>query len=266
LKYQRIILGVIMDYEFRRKRIDTISEGKKLEELENVAKYFNYTEFSWRDFNKISNISASAIKVHFGSWKKALAALKQHLQRKGLDLSPRPFAPQRIYSDEDLFIEMERIWQNVGQRPSRTEWERSNPKISITAYKKRFGSWTRACEKFIEYKIGGEIFSQDFILPDRAENQKETKFRGKDNSQEKTRDVSLRLRLDVLTRDNFRCVFCGKSPATNVGTRLHIDHIIPFSKGGKSTFENLQTLCAECNLGKSNRDIDREFHKKERET
>ena len=226
-----------------------------MEELENAARYFNYTEFSWRDFNKISNISASAIKVHFGSWKKALAALKLHLQQKGLDLSPRPYAPQRIYSDEDLFNEMERIWQKIGQRPSRTEWERSNPKISITAYKKRFHSWTRACEKFIEYKIGGEIFSQDFIIPENMENLKERKIKEIDYAQGKTRDISLRLRLDVLTRDNFRCVFCGKSPATNIGTRLHIDHIIPFSKGGNSTFENLQTLCEECNLGKSNRNI-----------
>lgn len=254
-----------MDYEFRRKRTDTISEDKKLEELENVARYFNYTEFSWRDFNKISNISASAIKVHFGSWKKALTALKLHLQRKGLDLSPRPFAPQRIYSNEDLFNEMERIWQIVGQRPSRVEWERSNPKISITAYKKRFGSWTNACEKFIEYKIGGEIFSHDFILPERPEILKEVKNNGKKYSQEKIRDVSLRLRLAVLTRDNFRCVYCGKSPATNRGTRLHIDHIIPFSKGGTSTLENLQTLCEECNLGKSNQDINREFTENERD-
>jgi len=59
------------------------------------------------------------------------------------------------------------------------------------------------------------------------------------------------LRLKVLNRDNFKCVFCGKSPATDFGTKLHIDHIIPFSKGGTSTLDNLQTLCEDCNLGKS---------------
>ena len=51
------------------------------------------------------------------------------------------------------------------------------------------------------------------------------------------------------------CIFCGKSPATDFGTKLHIDHVVPFSKGGKSILENLQTLCEECNLGKSNRNI-----------
>jgi hypothetical protein len=122
-----------MDYNFQRKRMDTIPEDRKLEAPEQAAKLFNYIEFSWRDFNKISTISASAIKVHFGSWKKALAALKKHLQQKGLYLSPRPYAPQRIYSDKDLFDGMGRIWQKVGQRPSRNEWEISWPKISIGA-------------------------------------------------------------------------------------------------------------------------------------
>lgn len=108
-----------MDFNFQRKRMDTIPEERKLEALEKAAEHFNYIEFSWRNFNKVSTISASAIKTHFGSWKKALAALKKHLQQKGLDLSPRPHAPQRIYSDKNLFEEMGRIWHKIGQRPSR---------------------------------------------------------------------------------------------------------------------------------------------------
>lgn len=244
-----------MDFDFQRKRMDTIPEERKLEALEKAAEHFNYIEFSWRDFNKVAPISASAIKTHFGSWKKALAALKKHLQQKGLDLSPRPYAPQRIYSDKDLFEEMGRIWQKVGQRPSKNEWDLSEPKISITAYKKRFGSWTNACQKFIEFKMGGEIASDSFV----RFNGKDTlvsEKRGKaEYSKENSRNVSLSLRLKVLSRDNFRCVFCGKSPATDFGTKLHIDHIVPFSKGGKSTLENLQTLCEECNLGKSDSQI-----------
>jgi hypothetical protein len=244
-----------MDFNFQRKRMDTIPEERKLESLEQAAKHFNYIEFSWREFDQISTISASAIKVHFGSWKKALAALKIHLRQKGLDLSPRPYAPQRKYSDKDLFDELDRIWQKVGQRPSRNEWETSEPKISIGAYKKRFGSWTSACQKFIEFKMGGEISSDNFIRFNSNEvliNEKSGKV---EYSKEKSRNVSLSLRLKVLNRDNFKCVFCGKSPATNFGTKLHIDHVIPFSKGGKSTFENLQTLCEECNLGKSDSEI-----------
>lgn len=47
------------------------------------------------------------------------------------------------------------------------------------------------------------------------------------------RDVNLRLRFKVMQRDNFKCCICGKSPATNPDIELHIDHIVPWSKGEK---------------------------------
>lgn len=59
------------------------------------------------------------------------------------------------------------------------------------------------------------------------------------------------IRYEVLKRDNFRCKLCGMSAED--GVKLHVDHIIPVSKGGKSTMNNLQTLCERCNLGKSNK-------------
>lgn len=58
------------------------------------------------------------------------------------------------------------------------------------------------------------------------------------------------LRHEVFKRDNYRCLECG---ATNKNTRLHVDHIIPVSQGGSDEFDNLQTLCEECNLAKGNR-------------
>jgi len=56
-----------------------------------------------------------------------------------------------------------------------------------------------------------------------------------------------------MKRDDFKCVKCGRNPATDPGIKLEIDHIIPYSKPkGETVIENLQTLCKECNLGKSN--------------
>jgi len=63
--------------------------------------------------------------------------------------------------------------------------------------------------------------------------------------------VSDSLRYDILQRDNFSCVLCGAS--ARQGVQLHLDHIIPISKGGKSVPENLRTLCERCNIGKSNK-------------
>ena len=59
------------------------------------------------------------------------------------------------------------------------------------------------------------------------------------------------MRYDVLRRDGFRCVLCGTS--SKDGAVLHVDHIIPVSKGGKTVMNNLRTLCEKCNIGKSNK-------------
>lgn len=66
-----------------------------------------------------------------------------------------------------------------------------------------------------------------------------------------SRKISDKLRYQVLKRDNFKCCACGASPAKDPSVELHIDHIIPWSKGGETTIDNLQTLCSKCNLGKS---------------
>lgn len=51
----------------------------------------------------------------------------------------------------------------------------------------------------------------------------------------------------VYKRDGGRCVYCGSTQ------NLQLDHIIPFSKGGATTLENMQLLCQKCNIEKSNK-------------
>lgn len=59
-------------------------------------------------------------------------------------------------------------------------------------------------------------------------------------------------RFHVFDRDDYRCRACGRTPDRD-GVILHVDHILPRSKGGTDDEGNLQTLCSECNLGKGNR-------------
>ena len=66
-----------------------------------------------------------------------------------------------------------------------------------------------------------------------------------------SRNVSDKLRYQVLKRDHFRCCICGASPAKDPTVELHVDHIVPWSKGGETVLDNLQALCSRCNLGKS---------------
>lgn len=59
------------------------------------------------------------------------------------------------------------------------------------------------------------------------------------------------IRYNVLKRDNYSCQICGATAKD--GAKLHVDHIIPVSKGEKTVMNNLQTLCERCNIGKSNK-------------
>lgn len=71
----------------------------------------------------------------------------------------------------------------------------------------------------------------------------------------KERSIAAGLRFDVLTRDKFRCTYCG---AKGDGVELHADHFVPVSRGGKSTMENLRTACSDCNAGKAAKMLDLE--------
>ncbi len=54
-------------------------------------------------------------------------------------------------------------------------------------------------------------------------------------------------RFNVFLRDRFTCQYCGSKDD------LTLDHVLPRSKGGRTTWENVVTACAPCNLRKSDR-------------
>lgn len=60
--------------------------------------------------------------------------------------------------------------------------------------------------------------------------------------------VTPKIRYQVMQRDSFRCVLCGR--AAEDTSELRVDHIKPVSRGGLSTMDNLRTLCFACNAGK----------------
>lgn len=69
------------------------------------------------------------------------------------------------------------------------------------------------------------------------------------NSKEQRKLMTAELREKIARRDDYTCQICGKYMPDGVG--LHIDHIIPIKKGGKTVPSNLQVLCSKCNGKKS---------------
>jgi HNH endonuclease len=82
-----------------------------------------------------------------------------------------------------------------------------------------------------------------------AEGATETKTGRSVGSRYIPRDVMLK----VVRRDGQMCQLCAKNVLDN---ELHLDHVIPVSRGGTSTVENLRVLCAECNLKKKSDSLD----------
>lgn len=57
-------------------------------------------------------------------------------------------------------------------------------------------------------------------------------------------------RRNLMKRDRYTCQYCSKK------TDLTIDHVLPRSRGGKDSWENLVTACNKCNVQKGNRTPD----------
>lgn len=215
-------------FELQRAKNAPVSDEELITDLKRVAKETNKKTISSPLYKKLGKYDARTIDRRFGSWKQALV-------QAGLDIDNSN--EQR--TDEELFENILVLWQHYGRQPTRRELSVAPSKISQTPYNRRFSSWMKALESFVEYANNSDVQS-----PTLQEQNQPTRKTG--------RDPSLRLRFKVLQRDNFTCQNCGASPAKTLGVELHIDHIKPWSKGGETVFDNLQTLCSNCNLGKSN--------------
>ncbi len=71
------------------------------------------------------------------------------------------------------------------------------------------------------------------------------------------RNISLKLRAEVLDRNGFTCQMCGLTPGdidpvTRRKVRLHLGHIKDKNLGGKDELSNLRALCSTCNQGAKN--------------
>lgn len=205
-----------------------VSDEDLLQDMLNVAKQLNKETITTEEYNKFGKYSSSTITRRFGSWFKCLEKANLKPSRSPLNISK-----------DDLFENIEHLWQHYGRQPKYHEVTKPLSAYSVGTYEKRFGTYYNALKAFIEY-IDGEISEQHIKNSNITEN---------------PRNINYRLRFKFMQRDGFKCRICGRSPATDSSVILHIDHIIPCAKGGKATMDNLQTLCSKCNLGKSDLDL-----------
>ena len=67
------------------------------------------------------------------------------------------------------------------------------------------------------------------------------------------KSIGKKKRFRVLSRSEFRCVYCGAGAPEK---RIEVDHVVPVSKGGDDHESNLVAACLDCNVGKSDDLVD----------
>jgi hypothetical protein len=214
-------------------------------DLKRVAQQLGNDAITHEEYAEHGQFSPKPLIRHYGSWQAAL-------EMNGLRRS-RNF---RV-SEEEYFENLELLWRTLGRQPRYGEVRKPFSKLSAGAYEHKFGSWRKALEAFVEFVNKAQV---EIGAPEQEDGEQLPIYESSASISnlspgidgKTSRTISWRLRHLVMRRDNFKCCHCGRSPALVPGVVLHIDHKEPWSKGGKTTLDNLQTLCNRCNIGKSN--------------
>lgn len=219
--------------KFRRRVSRTWSNDALLVELRAIAAANGRDTVTVKQVNASKHLSVMVFYKRFGPFRNALLAA---------GLRPSRFA--RRYTEAECFANLDAAWRHHGRPPRQVEMARAPSTIAAHVYIKRHGTWRRALTVFA-LRRNADGADPPFVPPD-----PDLARRLRD---EERRGARPSLRLRVMQRDRFRCVLCGDGPAASPDCVLQVDHLLPFSKGGRTEASNLRTLCRTCNLGRGNR-------------
>ncbi|MDT4288491.1 HNH endonuclease [Methylomonas sp. MO1] len=211
-----------------------------LEDMCRSAMALGKETITMAEYEKIGKAHPSTIQRRFGSWPKALelAELKPSRSKIGI-------------SDNELFENIKSLWITLGRQPRYSEVRAPNSLFSVGTYENRFGSWSKALHETVAW-VNSEPADQPEQVAEEHRCTMDSILQTPSAKRRTRREISDRQRFRILVRDGFRCKACGSSPLVKPGVELHVDHILPWSKGGETTDDNLETKCAQCNLGKGN--------------
>jgi len=208
-----------------------VADDELIADLKRVATELNQNSVTRDEQNERGAFHSATFCRRFGGWFKAL-------ERAGLEKTWN-----LNISEEELFQDMEETWTRLGRQPRKEEMHAPLSKFHGATYGRRFGTWRKALEKFVEYVNNERNISSEEAIKKLAVDPI-TRHKTK-------RSINLRLQFLVRRRDHFKCKYCGRSPATDPTIILHVDHVRAWTNGGETVLENLQTLCSKCNIGKS---------------
>lgn len=155
-----------------------------IEDIKNVSSKLQRDTVTISEYNEHGKFNSSTLQRRFGSWFKVL-------ELAGL----KPSRSELNISDNDLFRNIEVLWILLGRQPKYTEIKKPLSKYSAGTYDKRFGSWRKALEKFVDY-INSNDDVETFVEDGNRQNNNKNidkKFEHKTK-----REISDRLRFKIL--------------------------------------------------------------------
>lgn len=205
----------IFEREFSRKSLERVT-GKSIIKYHienNIDSLRTDIESAIDNINKLDNYNNDITKIMSIVSKNET----KYSNKKFKKIEDRIFN-SLIYKKEDFFVNLK----------LEVNYKSTGGKVDESRYGKY--SFMDLCEIYNEWNNGNKY--------------EETK-------KQERKIMNDGIRYNVLKRDNYTCQICGKN--SKDGVKLHVDHIIPVAKGGKTVMSNLQTLCDRCNIGKSDK-------------
>lgn len=223
----------------RQHKIDYIINNNKDSIIETLIKYNNYitwweqnSEKILTDIKNYVQCLASEISIGKSSFIKESMSQIENLYNS--------------YKPENIFYELSTYsyHENISHyNPNTHEW------------------WTddsHETNSFLTKITPQEMLNRVEILAQYNFEMTEYQY----NCENQRKLMTQELRNSIIERDGCICKICGKKCQRQ---EIEIDHIQPISKGGKTTYSNLQVLCSKCNRQKSNKLLNQlntqnEFH------
>ncbi len=275
LEHKQEIASTIEDYNDIAEYIKDIPNNNQFVPVDNYKEHSHLATFentSNHDYKRNKHTRTESENVYHASLQIVRKASEEPIKYlcKYFNVKPTSENLNQLQEIGESISRMENTVDNLELRQQKIENDFNPPKFILKHYHKELfeklgvniPKISIEYSKYIfEYISSGGNSSQKSVITFDGQTveaissyiSEKIKYNKSAKAQRALMTNSLRTR--IKERDNYTCQICSVSVEEQSLLLLEIDHIIPVSKGGLSTSDNLQTLCWKCNRSKSDKII-----------
>ncbi len=149
----------------KRSRYDQMEPAEYIADVCHVAATLKKNSLTCQDYEAHGKFSYASVIRNLGPWE---TVLDQAGLKRAANFNPR-------ISDDSLFENLEHLWITLGRQPTKKDFVKPLSRYSYDPYPRRFGSFRKALEAFVEYiqnVPSPESESEEITAPDDACSQR----------------------------------------------------------------------------------------------